>query len=347
MFVSISLVNPGFPEGCYNLPISNHTGLTLTIHIVSPDANFCCCYYQKWNQVKLLVFSSWQKIMVWRGVCVLFFPLLLLVGILLLQWSDSNGFVLKGMWKEVRVGMFFIHPKIQAMHRGLRERRCSILIWYNLLRVRHMVLGGTPTDLHPKLWFCVVKALNTLIKVHSAAKFCKKTQNWLTQLEQLPRSTEANPGLLPSSLWDQPLGFLQDPINSPGWTMKKGPNLPLQHPQNLHHPAMGTGEHRTLGLQSQTPSAWQQKEGCLLLTVLAGPTGTQSLGGCRMRRRRGRFSRHHGLALRDVGQRAQQAEYKELLSPMDRELGPHRWGTLAKSTRLFLFHLFFPSLLIN
>lgn len=182
MFVSISLVNPGFPEGCYNLPISNHTGLTLTIHIVSPDANFCCCYYQKWNEVKLLVFSSQQKIMVWRweGVCFFFFFLLLLVGVLLLQWSDSNGFVLKEMWKEVRAWIFLYTPKYEQHIEGSGREEASILIWYNVLTVRHMVFGGTPTDLHPKLWFYVVKML---IKVHSAVEFCKKTQNWLTQLE--------------------------------------------------------------------------------------------------------------------------------------------------------------------
>lgn len=65
--VSIYLINPGFPEGCNNLPIWNHTGLTHTIHIISPDANFCCCFYQKWNQMKLLVFCTWQKLIVWRG----------------------------------------------------------------------------------------------------------------------------------------------------------------------------------------------------------------------------------------------------------------------------------------
>lgn len=158
MFVSISLVNPGFPEGCCNLAISNHTGLTLTIHIVSPDANFCCCYYQKWNQVKLLDFSWWWK---WfgGGRDGFFSFLLLLVGILLLQWSDSNGFVLKGMWKEVRIWIFLYTPKRKWRIEGSGREEGSVLIWYNSLTVRHMVFRGTPTDLHPKPWFCVVKAL--------------------------------------------------------------------------------------------------------------------------------------------------------------------------------------------
>lgn len=55
------------------------------------------------------------------------------------------------------------------------------------------------------------------------------------------------------SLWDQHLGSLQDLINR---TMKKGPIL-LQHPQNLSDPTMGTGVHRTSGLQSLMFSAWQ------------------------------------------------------------------------------------------
>lgn len=126
MFVSISLVNPGFPEGWYNLPISNRTGLTLTIHIVSPDANFCCCYYQKWNQVKLLVFSSWQKMMVgkWGMVvaCVHFFP----------PVAPSWDFVAAIAWFkwvcfERDVKDIFLHTPKNNWHTAQGEKKAAFL----------------------------------------------------------------------------------------------------------------------------------------------------------------------------------------------------------------------------
>lgn len=151
MFVSISLVNPGFPEGCSNLPISNRTGLTLTIHIVSPDANFCCCYYQKWNQVELLVFSSWQKMMVGKGgmvlACVLFFPPVA-------PGWDFVAAMVRFKWvcfeRDVK-GYCFVHPKKNKWHRGLRERRgqCSYLV--QLTPSQAVGIQGAPADPFPGL----------------------------------------------------------------------------------------------------------------------------------------------------------------------------------------------------
>lgn len=64
---------------------------------------------------------------------------------------------------------------------------------------------------------------------------------------------KSKPMFAPPSLWGQLLGSLQDLTNR---TMKRGAIL-LEYLQSLHDPTMGTGQHRTLGLQSQMFSAWQ------------------------------------------------------------------------------------------
>lgn len=159
------------------------------------------------------------------------------------------------------------------------------------------------------------KALSVL-RVHSAAEFCKKTQNWLTQLEQLLRSTEANPDL-PPSLWGQPFRFLQDRANSTGWTTKKGANLPPStSPQTCAVPWRaqdGTGlwgcspKHPLLDKRRRGASSWQSPLVPLELRtwVDAGRGGRRGGGG------EGGFVRHRWP-------RAQQAEHQELLSSMGR-----------------------------
>ena len=126
--------------------------------------------------------------------------LLLLVGILLLQWSDWNGFVLKGLWKEVSVWKFSYTPKYKQC-RGLRETRGHHSDLAQLTPGQAYSIQGYTYWPPSQALVLPRKGLNTLIKVRSAAEFCKKTQNLLTHMERLLQSTEKTLASFP-----QPLG---------------------------------------------------------------------------------------------------------------------------------------------
>lgn len=103
------------------------------------------------------------------GVCVCFlFP----VGILSLQWSESNGFVLKGMGNKDSLWIFICTPKYKQHVEG-SGRRGQHSDLYNLWPLC-IVFGCTTTDPHPNFWLCAVKALHTDKHIHAAAEFCNK-----------------------------------------------------------------------------------------------------------------------------------------------------------------------------
>lgn len=118
------------------------------------------------------------------------------------------------------------------------------------------------------------KGLNTLINVQAAAKFLKKTQNCLTHLSNSCKAQKQTLSSSPQS-WG-PTFWVPARPHKNHW-LNHWLNLPLQQPPNVHHPTTGTGEHKTLVLQTQTSSEWQKKGGSSCQSLLS-PGGLRPWG---------------------------------------------------------------------